>query len=228
MRPVLLFSVMVLCALSNVVRCQPSDSYLQATLDSVLVRSEATSMFSSEVNWKTLKTACYANSNNALTIDDLKPAFELILNAMRDHHGRILSVEDYSIVAHFTDWDQARHHDDRERKQEHWSIVNDIDTRFSSSYLGDGVGYLKVVGIGPQTAGQEEAERIRKAIDSLFLVGAEKWILDLLFNGGGDAQTMMAGLAPLFDEGRVIQLADGENNIVGGGSISDGNFTYFG
>lgn len=185
-------------------------------------------MFSGDVDWVALKKDCYTISTNAKTITELQPAFELILNRMRDHHGRILSAKDYSIVAHFTDWDQARHQDDREKTQEHWAIVNDIEARFSSSYLGNGVGYLKVVGIGPQTAGQTEANQIRSAIDSLHLQGITQWILDLRFNGGGDAHTMMAGLAPLFDEGQIIQLTDGEDHVVGGGNIENGNFTYFG
>ncbi|MFT5824225.1 MAG: carboxyl-terminal processing protease [Crocinitomix sp.] len=166
---------------------QPSNKQLKKIVDAVLERSEEISLFKESVNWPDVRTAVYIQSKKANSITDLKPAFEVLLNVLRDHHGRIINATDYSIIAHFTDYPNIRYKDERSNDSEIWNSVQDVNARFEFELLADNVGYLKVVGIGPNIDGQSETERIRNAIYALNEKGVKQWILDLRYNGGGNA-----------------------------------------
>lgn len=197
-------------------------------LDSVISTSKETSYYSSTVNWDSLSAEMHALVNNPEKLSDLQPAFTLMLNKLLDHHGRIMSTTDYSTIAHFTDWDNKRHTDDREFSSDHWAIVNNIDSRFEYALLEDNIGYLKIVGIGGNVDGQMEAERIRAAVKELNKKKVKNWIVDLRYNGGGNVNVMMAGIAPLFDTETVASILDESNEVQVTADIRKGNFWYAG
>ena len=212
-----------LFSLSNVtLQCQTTpEQILKTTLES----AKRLSLYSGEVNWDSLETELMKSASEAKSTEDLNPCFESLFNSLGDHHATMRSATDYSIQAHYTG-ERARNIDEREFPSETWAIVNDLESRFEYAVLENNVGYLKVVGIGGNVDGQAEAERIRAAIEELTIQKVEKWILDLRFNGGGNINIMMAGLAPLFDEGVVASIRDAAGETQGTAEIRDGQFYY--
>lgn len=205
------------------------EAELNALLDSVISTSKNISYYSTTVDWDSLSNKMHALVPDAKVIADLKPAFTLMLNELRDHHGRIMSTEDYSIIAHFTDWSNKRHSDKRERSDENWAIVNNIESRFEYLLLPGNIGYLKVVGIGGNLDGQLESERIREAICELAKKNKVKeWIIDLRYNGGGNINVMLAGMAPLLDTDTVATIIDASEEIQITANVIKGNFWYAG
>jgi carboxyl-terminal processing protease len=198
----------------------------QELLKTTIDTAERVSLYSSEVNWDSLRTELGVCGEGATTTADLYPCFEMLFNGLRDHHATMRSAVDYGIVANFTDFSNSRKSDDREFSSEGWAIVNDLESRFEYALLDGNVGYLKVVGIGGNVDGQQEAERIRTAMEELYGKGVESWILDLRYNSGGNINVMMAGLAPLFPEGSVAGLQDAEKEVRSAAEIRDGNFYY--
>jgi C-terminal processing protease CtpA/Prc len=150
------------------------------------------------------------------------------MNALRDHHGRIINATDYSIIAHFTASHNIRYKDERTIDSEIWNSVQDASARFEFELLDDQIGYLKVVGIGPNVDGQAEAERIYNAIISLSNKNVKEWILDLRYNGGGNANVMLSGLAPLLNSSQIASVQNLNGTILGRAEIIDGNYRYFG
>jgi hypothetical protein len=75
-------------------------------------------------------------------------------------------------------------------------------------------GYLRVVGVAPDADIQMVAESIRATVEELGRKGAERWVLDLCYNGGGKIYPMMAGLAPLFGDGLIGQAVDAEGEVL--------------
>ncbi len=201
---------------------------LKSILDATILKAKENSYYSSSLNWDSLETEIYSSISSADSISDLKPAFETLLNGIRDHHGRVINLLDYSILAHFTDQENARFTDNRKFDPETWAVVNDIESRFEYELLSNNIGYLRVVGIGPNVDGQAEAERIRSAILKLHAQNVDKWIIDLRYNGGGNINVMMAGLAPLLDSRCVATIRDEDNEIMGTAEVKKGNFWYFG
>lgn len=66
----------------------------------------------------------------------------------------------------------------------------------------DNIGYLRVVGIGPGDV-KSQSDIIRQGLLDLNKKGIHQWIVDLRFNGGGNIEPMISGLAPLIGNGFV-------------------------
>jgi hypothetical protein len=201
---------------------------IKAILDSVLLKTKETSMYITTVNWDSLQKQIYLKAENAKTIEDLKPAFELLLNQLRDHHGRILSAKNYSNIAYFTDYKNHRHPEKRVKELEIYKVINDTALKFEYKILKNNVGYLKIVGIAANVDIEKESIKIRNAVISLSKQKIDKWIIDLRYNSGGNMHPMMAGIAPLVGNGIVGSLTNLEKKKLFDWEIKDANFIYDG
>ena len=223
------FLFILIVMASNLVYGQSTETKEMAqVLDAVISKSKEISFYSKTVNWDTLSAKMHLSVKNAKKIDELKPALEMLLNELRDHHGTIRKTSDYSIIASFTDAQNSRKTDKRAFDSEIWGIVNDIESRFEYAILPNNIGYLKVVGVGPNLDGQKESERIRNAIKALCKKKVRNWIIDLRYNGGGNINVMLAGLAPLLDTKEVVSIQNEDGNIQATAEIKKGDFWYRG
>jgi hypothetical protein len=213
----------IFCASSIVCSAQTPQQFM----DSILKRTKEISYYANDTNWKKLEKEVKKSVKNADSLDDIIPACEILLNGIRDHHGRLLRNSNYTNFANFNDFENARFHDTREFKREDWPVINDLEARFSYQLLPNNIAYLKVVGVGGQVNGQEESERIRNAVIELADQGAEEWILDLRYNSGGNVNVMLSGLAPLLDSGTVATIKNSDGEHYGKAEIKNGNFWYF-
>jgi carboxyl-terminal processing protease len=201
---------------------------LKVLLDSVIIKSKETSMYSTTVNWDSLQKQVYLKAENAKTIQDLKPALETLLNGLRDHHGKILNATNFSTITNFTDYKNQRHSDNRERNIEFWKVVNDTALKFKYKILKGKIGYLKIVGIGPNVDIEKESKKIREAVIIISKKRVENWIIDLRYNAGGNMNPMMAGIGPLVGEGIVGKLVNLNGDLLYNWEIKNGNFIYGG
>lgn len=201
---------------------------VKAILDTLLLKTKETSLYINTVNWDSLQNQVYLKAENAKTIQALKPAFETLLNGLRDHHGKIINAKDYSYIAWFTDNKNKRYIDTRTFDDEIWKVVNDTALKFEYKHLKGRIGYLKIVGIGPNVAIEKESKKIREAILSLHKKKVDKWIIDLRYNAGGNMHPMMAGIAPLVGNGIVGSTVNMKNEKVFDWEIKEANFIYGG
>lgn len=219
--------IILLCCLSIQGFAQSQQDHYSQLLDSVITRAEEISYYADEVDWKSLREEMHALAPAPSEVQELKPALELMLNTLRDHHGQVRLMSDYSILASFTDHTNSRNTDTRDRDMEIWSVVNDVNARFYYELLPDQIGYLRVVGVGPNVDLQQEAQRIRNTVKQLADQGVKKWILDLRYNGGGNMHVMLAGLAPLLDTEEVVHIKDASGQTQGTASIRNGEVWYY-
>ena len=222
----ILFLLIIAC--SNPAFGQEKEPKMIDILDSVIAKSKEISLYSKTVDWDSLSVKLHAATTGAKEISDLKPAFELLLNSLRDHHGHIRSTSDYSIIAHFTDHKNSRNQDKREYDPEIWKIVNDVNARYDYAILPNQIGYLKIVGVGPNLDGQKEAQRIRNSLVELHNNKVNKWIIDLRYNGGGNINVMLAGIAPLLDTKTVVMIQGENKKTIATAEIKNNNFWYRG
>lgn len=199
---------------------------IKSLLDSVLVKTRETSMYAKSINWDSLQNQVYLQAENAKTIQELKPAFETLLNGLRDHHGRVLDATNYSTLAYFTDYKNQRFVDKRAKDIEIWKAVNDTSLKFDYKILKGNIAYLKIVGIGPNVDIQTESEKIRNAVIKISKKKIDKWIIDLRYNGGGNMYPMVSGIAPLIGNGIVGKLVSANYDTLFNWTIKNGNFVY--
>ncbi|MBK7667495.1 MAG: S41 family peptidase [Sphingobacteriaceae bacterium] len=208
------------------ITCSYGQAKYTTLVDGVLQKAKETSMYSSTINWDSLNKQVHLKAESANTIQELKPAFELLLNSLRDHHGKIINAKDYSYVAWFTDYKNRRHIDNRKFDTDIWKIVNDTALKFEYKLLNDGIGYLKIVGIGATVDNTKEAEKIRNAVIKLSKNKANGWIVDLRYNGGGNMYPMVTGLGTLIGDGIVGKLVSASKDTLFHWKIINGNFIY--
>lgn len=213
---------------SNTIFGQTREAEMIQVLDTIISRSKDISYYAKSVDWDSLSTKMYEAAKGAEEIDDLRPSFEILLNGLRDHHGHIRKTSDYSIIASFTDHINSRKTDNREYDPEIWKIVNNVDSRYEYALLPNQIGYLRIVGVGPSLDGQKEVERIRNSLIELHNNKVNKWIIDLRYNGGGNINVMLAGIAPLLDTKTVIKIQDENKNTLFTGDIVKNDFWYAG
>lgn len=189
--------------------------------NSILKRAMETSYYSNQVNWEAVSKEYLALAEGKETVEELKPALQYLINSLGDKHGGFRSASNYSLVVYYTG--PVEGVDNRDANFVH-TVINDVTAAFSYELLPDNTGYLKVVGIGPDKTIEEHAQIIRNGVKDLKSQGADKWILDLRYNGGGNMNPMIAGLAPLIGEGFIGGSVDANGDLLRSYEIKDGDF----
>lgn len=191
-------------------------------LHPTVLKAKETSLYANEVDWNTVNAKFIELTKDAENQEEYKNGLQYLINSLGDKHGHIRSLEDNSIVVSY----QGKYTGVDTRNTEFVnSVINDISARFSYRMLENNIGYLKVVGIGPGNV-KEQADFIREGLVDLKEKGVNKWIVDLRFNGGGNMEPMISGLAPLIGEGFVAGAINRDNEIREY-IIEDGQFYNF-
>jgi len=156
---------------------------------------------------------------------DMKLPLTTALNALRDHHGRFFYNDE--MFSHFTDWENER---DRGSLPGEYDLVQKIQTEHTHEFamVDDTIGLIKIVGVGSDKDITTEGQFIRGEIESLARTGAERWIVDLRYNTGGNMYPMLAGLGALLCDGGVGGEADSDDTERVKWSMEAGNFVYGG
>lgn len=194
---------------------------VKAVIDTALHQAKKTSLNAHFVSWDSLRAQMYQHGATARTVHDLKPGFEMLLNALNDPHARILNERDNSSLASFSVRQNPELH---AQQAQHVVQGEKVKTEFEFRELENGVGYLRIASISPEADLQKEAGAIRVAIDSLAKRESQRWIIDLRYHTDGGFHPVMAGIAPLLGEGQVAGIVDNRNRITKLYEIHNGNF----
>ena len=199
--PVLIFSLLITSCAS----AQKS----KIVFDPIVLKAKETSLYSEQVNWEEVNAKFIELTKGKESVEDLKEGLQYLINSLGDKHGAFRSVKDYSILVSYRG--EIKEEDNRNSDFVN-TVINDVSTKFSYKLLENKIGYLKVVAIGTGDV-KEKADLIRAGLIDLKKQGVEKWILDLRFNGGGNMEPMIAGLAPLIGEGYIGGAINSQSEI---------------
>ncbi|MFD0798418.1 S41 family peptidase [Maribacter chungangensis] len=176
----------------------------------IVQKAKETSLYTNQVKWKKVNQEFIALTKDKTNIEGFKEGLQFLINSLGDKHASFRLLTDHSIVASYTGKLEP---EDPERDTEFLtSVINDISAKFSYQLLDNKVGYLRVVGIGPGDV-KKQADLIRNGLKTLKEKGANKWIVDLRYNGGGNIEPMVSGLAPLIGEGFIGGAINAQNEI---------------
>ncbi len=209
-----------LTALGLVISCANHDPQ-EILIDPIVKRISDTSLYADNVDWSAVNARYQELTQDKHTLSDLSQGLQYLLNATGDRHGAFRSADDFSIVAAYSGPADDSDHRDPDFVNR---IINDVSARFSHRALHSDVGYLRVVGIGPHRSIKENADEIRAGLDALASRGINRWIVDLRFNGGGNMNPMIAGLAPLLGDGYIGGSVDANGEAVRRYVIENGQF----
>jgi carboxyl-terminal processing protease len=217
--PILLLLVSSICS---------AQTSVKSLLDSVFNKAKEMSLYTASVNWDSLQKQVYLKAEHAKNIAGLKPAFETLLNGLKDFHGAVLNARNYSTIARFTDYANLNHSDTRVREPAFSKAINETPLKFEYQLLNNNIAYLKIVSIPSNVNSEVEARKIRDVINSFAKRKIEKWIIDLRYNAGGNMNPMMGALAPLIGDGIAGKLVNLQGDTLFIWEIKKGNFIYGG
>ena len=193
------------------------------TFHPIVLKAKETSLYSNQVDWKKINTEFIELTKDKENEQDYKKALQYLINSLGDKHGQFRSAKDNSLIVSYNGKIEGK---DNRNSEFINTVINDISAKFSYEFLNDGIGYLKIVGIGPGDV-KEQSDFIRQGLIDLKSKGVDKWIVDLRFNGGGNMEPMISGLAPLIGEGFIAGSIN-KNNEIRDYIIENGQFYNYG
>lgn len=192
----------------------------ETPLHPIVSKVKNISLYTDRVNWEEVNAKFVSMTEGKESVADLKEGLQYLINSLGDKHGSFRSAKDHSIVVYYTG--KIKGVDNRNGRFVN-TVINDVSAQFSYQLLDNKVGYLKVVGIGGGNV-KAQADFIRKGLIDLKYKGVDKWILDLRFNGGGNMEPMIAGLAPLLGDSYIGGATNNQNEITRNYYIKNGQF----
>ncbi|MCB0703975.1 MAG: hypothetical protein KDC34_01640 [Saprospiraceae bacterium] len=206
----------------TVVSYGQENSAIQNTLEQIINHAEEASLYRNKVDWDTLKPAIHELAKDAETVADLEPALSYMLKSLGDEHGRVF--HNNQILAYYHNRTPKAH-----LAPIRPDIYNNIQMGqvypFHAEMLKDNIGYIRIVGL-PMGDNEKMAYEIQKEVCRLLKEGAEKWVVDLRYNGGGNMHPMAEGIALIIGNGEVggsKGLTENESSIW---RVENNNFYY--
>ncbi len=181
----------------------------ETVFNPIVLKAKETSLYSERVNWEEVNTKFIELTKGKESVEDLKEGLQYLINSLGDNHGGFRSPKDGSLIVYYNG--EIKESDNRDSKFIN-TVINDLSRKFSYQLLDNRIGYLKVVAIGRGDV-KEQADFIRNGLVALKAKGVDKWVLDLRFNGGGNMDPMLSGLAPLVGKGFVGGAINTRNEI---------------
>ena len=116
---------------------------------------------------------------------------------LHDEHGRIFY--NHQPIAYYYSGELKEHQKafDMDMYQQ---VQSGTAFPFKAQLLNGKIGYIRIVGLG---LGNNEgmAKNIQEELCRLRNAGADRWIVDLRYNGGGNMNPMAEGLATIIGDG---------------------------
>ncbi len=173
------------------------ETHIRENLERIIHVAQTTSLYRENVNWEVVKDSMYQLAADAKDIPDLAPAFNYLLEALHDEHGRIFY--NHLPIAYYHSGELKEH-----QKAFEMDIYRQVQSGavypFRAELMGERIGYVRIVGLG-MGDNEQMAKNIQDEVCRLKEAGADRWIVDLRYNGGGNMNPMVEGLASIIGDG---------------------------
>ena len=180
-------------------------------------------MYRDAVDWTSLRAELYGLAHGVDSVSGLAPAMRLLFERLGDEHGRF--IYNNRPIAFFSGPDKPQH------EGIDWEVYRRIQYGqtygFSADLVAPNVGYVRVVGL-PMGDNIAMSQEIQDAVCRVKEEGADTWVVDLRFNGGGNMYPMVEGLASILGDGPAggaVGLTEAENSDW---RVEDTDFYYDG
>lgn len=168
-------------------------------VDSVIFYAKAIALNSAKLNWDSIGARMHEKAYDVKSVTDLKKTLEFLLTSLGDNQALF-----YDRI---TNAKLATHPGNKAP-----NVLADAGL-LHFEMLEHNIRYLRLVAVPTGKNLQEEAEKIRFAVDSLMKGDAHSWIVDLRFTADGDINPLLAGVAPILDEGLIATTVDNAGKI---------------
>lgn len=221
MKKLLIKSNLFLCLLLLLVTASFGQAQkMKGLIKTVVTHAKEASLYQKNLDWIKLEAEINVLTKDAKTIEDLTPAFNHLLAELKDFHGRII-YKGKPIAS----WSRKPTGHQKTIKPAIWNVMQTGKYSLEAKLLNDKIGYIRIGGM-PMGDNVKMSREIRDAVCSLKSKKAEKWIIDLRYNSGGNMYPMFEGIAEILGEGIVAATQDPNGTQISTWKIKDANFYY--
>lgn len=174
-------------------------SGLCVELDKIIGVAQSTSVYRDRVNWKQAIDSIHTLSADAKSFAELAPALNYLLEVLGDEHGRIFYNN--QVIAYYYSG-QLKEHQSGFDPVLYGQVQSGQVYTFMTTLLKDHIGYIRMPGL-PMGDNMLMAKNIQDEVCRLIENGADRWIIDLRYNGGGNLNPMVEGLTAILGDGLV-------------------------
>jgi carboxyl-terminal processing protease len=207
---ILVVAIFIILSLATQVKSQNQTSPTH-TIDAAITYAKLHAINSPDIKWDSIAVAMNDAAHGAKSVADLKQSFDILLSSLMDQQASFFESKTKIIIA------------SAKRSIEPQTPASEILSQFHFARLEHNVCYLRLPAIMAGPSSQKQIEAVREALDSLSKENAMQWIVDLRHTTGGDNRTLLAAVAPLFDEGLVATAADNQGKIKNMFTVHNGN-----
>lgn len=169
---------------------------VQHVLDTSIDHAASASMYRDSVDWSVLRAEMYELSRGVDSVSGLAPAMNHLFEQLGDEHGRF--IHENRPIAFYNG--PAKEH----LAELDGAVYNRVQMgqtyEFSTQLIAPMIGYVRLVGL-PMGDNEQMSRDIQSAVCAEKGKGAENWIVDLRYNGGGNMFPMVEGLASIIGDG---------------------------
>lgn len=202
------------------INCFAQADSVKQYVDSTLILLRNNSLYSKNVNWKSINQKVKEKSKSAKkkaeTFDALKIAFDALgdKHAVYYQYNDQYRLENKELSARISDSLKAG-----------WKRGLKIDNKM----IGD-IAYISIptLGVGKQADIDKYANWIYDAVNKLNDKNPKGWIIDLRMNGGGNIRPMLGGLSMFFDDGIYTYYVDKDGKPSDEAGFKNGDFVIDG
>jgi C-terminal processing protease CtpA/Prc len=144
-----------------------------------------------------------------------------MLSELKDSHGRVFHNNQF--LSYYSG--EKKEHRAKMNSDTYNQIQSGKVYDFEGKLIDDRIGYLRIVGL-PMGDNIAMSNEIQNAVCQVMEQGAEKWIIDLRYNGGGNMFPMVEGIAALVGDGIVGGTKGASENEESVWQIRNGDFYY--
>ncbi len=219
-KPMNKFPLLLLLLWTATARGQKSPE-VKAVLDSVIAHTERASLYRNKVDWPSLRAEVYQLANGADSIQKLVPAVKHLFTALGDEHARLMYRNEQ--IAYY--YGEPKEHLKLFKPEIYNRIQSGQEFTFRAEMIGERTGYVRIVGL-PMGDNLAMSKAIQDPILELQRKGAENWIIDLRYDGGGNMFPMVEGLATVIGDGMAGGTSGLTETESGVWKVMNGDFFY--
>lgn len=196
---------------------------IQIFYDSLFYHMETDYLYRKQVDWKSIKTLMNTQVQSASNFEEALSYCTLLFDSLQDRHCQIFYQESYFTNSNHPNYTAEDFSESFVQK------YNEEGSSFEVKIIGNQYGYVRIPGMLLINADVDSlssvAQGMYDAIVALEEVNSIKgWIIDLRFNIGGNAYTMIAALYHLIGDTIVYTALDVDKKVFNNHSLKEGIF----
>lgn len=196
---------------------------IQVFYDSLFYQMETEYLYRKQVDWESVKTIITTEAQSASNFEEALSYCTLLFDTLQDRHCQIFYQESYFTNSNHPNYTAEDFSESFVQK------YNEDGASFEVKMIANQYGYIRIPGMLLIDADVDSLSRVAQGMYDTIINLEESnsikgWVIDLRFDIGGNAYTMIAALYHLIGNTIVYTALDVDKNVFNKHYLKEGVF----